>query len=657
MPISIVKERNVAKRKQTKKDIALVFGITKDYVFALANTLIGLKKHNKTFWDDIIVYHNGITELEQKCINKILPVKFTDLSKEEHFVEIAKSNVDVIDKYSVAAFYRYECLKLLDNYSQVIWNDVDILIQSDISELVNYGKQSGLAFSLALPNFVVGSSLKKIIKKYKMFAPLWNDGIMIVTDKLSKYHEMYDWCINATREYKDFLLWPDLAIFNLMIQEFDIIPENISREKYVCLPTSDNAGKASIVHAYGDKKFWNNLPYMKKFPEWVKNAIKWSKTLHKEKSISSLPLISCIMSCYERYDYLLEAVDSILAQSYANFEIIVVLEKSSEQSDIEKVLKSLKDDRIKIIKNTKKLGFPASLNVGIDAAKGMYIARMDDDDISLPCRFATQVKFMEKNNDIGIVGSAMVVFGQENSFAPVFCDSEYLKASTLVESPFKHPTVMMRKNLLDKYKLRYDPDYFTEDYELWSRAVYDFPTANIPEALVCYRAHNQQATSSGTNSNEQKIHTSHKKVMAKQIEKYLGLRLTDNELELLQTRKGYNDAIPDKNGIARLKKKAVEKIIEANRKSGVYDNEILAYILGKRDNGVFETINPHNTENPSSNELAVSSYKKILKSAVMPIVKPFYARLVDRMEKKMIEHDRAVQSNLQQQIDQLKTLR
>ena len=95
-----------------KKKCALVFGITNNYLFALANTLIGLKKNNKIFWDDIIVYVDTITDAEIKWINEIVPTKFVKVSSEDY--KNLKSKA--IEKYSIAAFYRYECFKLLDEY-------------------------------------------------------------------------------------------------------------------------------------------------------------------------------------------------------------------------------------------------------------------------------------------------------------------------------------------------------------------------------------------------------------------------------------------------------------------------------------------------------------------------------------------------------------
>ena len=636
-----------------KKNVALVFGITEEYGFALANTLIGLKKHNKKFWDDIIIYHDGLPNYIQNSIKKIIDVIFIDLSTKDSFKNIDKIDASVIKKYSVATFYRYECFNLLKDYHQVIWNDVDILIQGDISGLLDYGKKTGVAFSSALSSFVMASSLKKLLTEYNMFAPLWNVGIMVLTDNLKDYEKKYNWCIEATCRYGEKLLWPDLAVLNLMLQEFDIEPENIDKNKYVCLPLSENARDAIILHAYGDKKFWNYLKYLRGYPEWMENATEWSKIFYSDAK-NDTPLVSCIMSCYERYDYLDESIASLLAQSYSNFEIIVVLEKSSVQKRIEKKLKEYKDDRIVIIKNEKKLGFPASLNVGINKAKGKYIARMDDDDISMPCRFEEQVRLLEKEAKYGIVGSDMMVFGREDSYAPTFRSSSYLKASTLVESPFKHPTVMMRKELLDKYDLRYDPDYYTEDYELWSRLIYLTEGTNISRPLVYYRSHSEQAT--GTNSNEEKIHTSHKRVMFNQFKKHLGLELTDNELEVLQTRKWF-DTIYDFSGIKSLRNDTIKKIIEANDVKKVYSYGVLRSLLCDRKNGTYIEYKQLQEQVATDNNAGeVRSLRSVLKRIIKYPLSPIYNRMLDRFEKVMIKHDMDVQSSLQQQIDEIRLL-
>ncbi len=626
-----------------KKKVALVFGITKDYTFALANVLIGLVKHNKKFWDDIIVYHDGMPEYDQASINRIAEVKFIDLSTSEHFEKIAQANIETIEKYSIATFYRFECLKLLDEYHQVIWNDVDIMIRGDISGLMNYGEESGVAFSMALSDFVVGSSFSKLNFDYEMFRRLWNVGIMVLTDKLDNYEKIYEWCIDATVKYQDILLWPDLAVLNLMLQEYNIEPENIDRDKYVCLPTAEQADDALILHAYGDKKFWNDLDYMKDYPEWMENAIKWSRMAYANAK-DNTPLVSCVMSCYERYDYLKESIDSVLAQSYPNFEIIVVLEASKNQKEIADFLMQYKEPRIRIIKNEKRLGFAESLNVGIDKAKGDYVARLDDDDIAMARRFAIQVDYLEQHRDVGIVGGNMVVFGHNKGKFLTFSDYEMIKVATLFGTPFMHPTVMMRKDMLDKYGLRYDPDYFTEDYELWSRAVYCFKCANIPEYLTFYRSHSSQATS---DNNDAKIHNSHKAIMRKQLKKYLDLDLNENEIETIQVRRDCLSKVTDAEGAFALRNVTMNKVITANKERGVYNEEDLWYVInwGK----------PSEVDGGACGEIPIASKtKKGIKKIIKSVINPVYGRLVGKMEAMMMNHDEELRLDLQRQIDSVK---
>lgn len=639
----------MVKKGTKKKNVALVFGITKDYTFALANVLFGLKKYNKKFWDDIIVYHDGVADYEQRAINEILPVSFIDLSKTEHFVDILESKIGTMEKYSVAAFYRYECLKLLDDYHKVIWNDVDILIQGDISGLLDYAKEKGLAFSIAKSNFVMGSSLKRLVKDYKMFVPLWNDGLMVLDDKLKNYQEIYEWCISATKKYEKELLWPDLAILNLMLQEFDIEPENIDPDKYVCLPTSKKAKEAAIVHAYGDRKFWNDLEYMKLYPIWMKDSIKWSKMAYKNVS-SDIPLVSCVMSCYERYDYLEESINSLLAQSYPNFEIIVVLEKAKNQAKIAEFLTGFKDSRIKVIKNKEKLGFAASLNVGIDAAKGEFIARMDDDDVAMSRRFSMQVRYLSEHPKVGIVGGNMEVFGRNEGKFMTFKDYEAIKAMTLIGTPFMHPTVMMRKSYLDKNKLRYDPEYFTEDFELWSRAVYLFECANIPEVLTFYRSHEMQATGGGLDTNENKIHGSHKRIVKRQLLERLGLDLDDNGIELIQTRRNRIYEVADIEGAVKWRKEAVHKVLVANEERKAYDVRALEYVLNygaPTEDGEMEIVEKKVLP------IEPSLVKKGMRRLMRPILKPVYGRIFGRAEELMIAHDEELRFELQKQLDEI----
>ena len=126
-----------------------------------------------------------------------------------------------------------------------------------------------------------------------------------------------------------------------------------------------------------------------------------------------LPLISVIMPCYNREKYIVEAIESILNQTYTNFEFIIIDDCSTDNTfEIVKEY-AKKDNRILALKKDKNYCYVHSLNKGIEIAKGKYIARMDDDDISLPERFEKQVEFLEKNEDIIALGTFIEIFSDD----------------------------------------------------------------------------------------------------------------------------------------------------------------------------------------------------------------------------------------------------
>ena len=201
------------------------------------------------------------------------------------------------------------------------------------------------------------------------------------------------------------------------------------------------------------------------------------------------PKISVLMPVYNtREDWLKEAVDSILNQTFSDFELLVIDDKTSDEND--KILKQYNDIRIKYIKGDKK-GIAHALNKGIELAKGEYIARMDSDDISLPYRFEKQIAFLEQNPDISIVGSWFEMFPKKQLIRhPIFPKYiDFLRGNSI-----GHPTIMFRKKDFEKYDLTYVYDYACEDYELWSKAVRFIKIANMQEVLLKYRWHGNNAS-------------------------------------------------------------------------------------------------------------------------------------------------------------------
>ena len=182
---------------------------------------------------------------------------------------------------------------------------------------------------------------------------------------------------------------------------------------------------------------------------------------------------------------------SILNQTFSDFEFFIIDDGSNDDSV--KIIKSYDDNRIRLVENRNNLGQSETLNKGLRLAKGKYIARMDQDDISMPERLKKQFEFMENNSDIDVCGSWLQLMGKYNGILELETKSEKIKMNLLTNENLAHPTVMIRKRTLVKYDLNYNPAYsVAQDYDLWVR-MFDFCSfANIPEALIKYRMHDNQ---------------------------------------------------------------------------------------------------------------------------------------------------------------------
>ena len=203
------------------------------------------------------------------------------------------------------------------------------------------------------------------------------------------------------------------------------------------------------------------------------------------------PRISVLMPAYNAEKYLAEAIDSILGQTFGDFELIIINDGSTDNTA--NIVRKYKDKRIKFIDNKHNAGLIAVLNHGLDIARGEYVARMDADDISIPERFAKQVAFLDANPDVGLLGTCYKRFTSTSSKTAIVKHPKFVDYFKLLAGCYvAHPTAMFRRELFNRYDLRYDPDYrVCEDYELWSRVVRVTKIANLQESLLDYRVHGE----------------------------------------------------------------------------------------------------------------------------------------------------------------------
>jgi glycosyltransferase involved in cell wall biosynthesis len=201
------------------------------------------------------------------------------------------------------------------------------------------------------------------------------------------------------------------------------------------------------------------------------------------------PTVSVIMPVYNGADYLREALDSIFAQTFEQFELIVIDDGSTDSS--EEILKQYSDSRLRLFFQPNS-GLAATLNRGIELAQGQYIARMDQDDISRPERFAKQVAFLEKNPRCALLGTWAEIWEVRVKTERIHAhptDNATLRFELLFNNPFAHSSVMLRREaVMQVGGYSTDPSRQPpEDYELWSRLARHYELANLPEVLHIYR--------------------------------------------------------------------------------------------------------------------------------------------------------------------------
>lgn len=215
-----------------------------------------------------------------------------------------------------------------------------------------------------------------------------------------------------------------------------------------------------------------------------------------------MPVISVVMSVYkEPIDWLCQSIDSILNQTFKDFEFIIICDNPDYEEGIA-LLKdySQKDNRVVLMFNDENIGLTKSLNKGISVAKGKYIARMDADDIALSNRFELQMHEFALQDILGVCGTGVEYFGEINTtrFFPKTNDDIYL----FVENCFAHSTILAKSELMKKYKYNEECKY-AQDYDLWFRMYYDgVKFYNIPKVLLKYRTSKQQIGSNFKSSQD-----------------------------------------------------------------------------------------------------------------------------------------------------------
>src|SRR3990167_8120495 len=246
--------------------------------------------------------------------------------------------------------------------------------------------------------------------------------------------------------------------------------------------------------------------------------------------IQQRPVISVIMANYNTGHYLKLAVESILNQTFRDFEFIIIDDCSTNLEDMA-YLESITDSRLRLIRNTTNLGQTASLNKGIAHAKGQYIARMDSDDISTLNRFERQVAILNERPTISIVGSQAYLIdsaGKNLGTTSLPTTADSIWAYSILQCSLIHPVVMLRASIFKDLGYTFNTNYINQDFELWSRLLPSFLSVNIKEPLIYYRIRPDSMTSRYLEENiRNSVKIVSQRLVAENMENILSVRDID----------------------------------------------------------------------------------------------------------------------------------
>jgi len=284
--------------------------------------------------------------------------------------------------------------------------------------------------------------------------------------------------------------------------------------------------------------------------------------------------VTVLMPVYNAELYIRKAIDSIINQTFDDFEFLIFNDGSTDSSA--DIIRSYTDKRIKFCDSHQNQGHVYHLNHGIEIATGEYIARMDADDISLPTRLKEQVNFMDRSPNVGICGT-WFKFINSSYIVKHPTDDSQIRLALLNNCAIGHPTVMLRTGLLRRFNLRYDLSLVpAEDYLMWVKLTQHCKLANIPKVLLEYRIHSYQISSARKSDQEKKAEL----VRNCQIEMLLNRSLTETEIyyHSILFHSSPNIDIQLINNLQSW----INTMIYYNKKSRLYPELKLLYLLEKR---------------------------------------------------------------------------
>lgn len=293
--------------------------------------------------------------------------------------------------------------------------------------------------------------------------------------------------------------------------------------------------------------------------------------MKEEKSV----LATVIIASYNVEKYIKEAVDSILCQSYADFELFIIDDASTDKTW--EIIQQFADSRIRVFRNEKNLGQTKCLNFGIKQAQGKYVLIMDSDDIAHPDRLKVQIEYMEEHGDTVLAGAWLQCFGKQHNIIQSVQDYETLRARFIFDNVISNGTFIIRKEILDTYNISYNEEIrYAQDYCLAEEMSCYGKVTVIPKVLLRYRIHNSQVSSSKRVEQWECANVTRRRILER-----LNVHLTREEF-FLWAKFCVNDSTEvtavNKTDIVRI----IEQIKRNNAELGLYNSEKLGQELDRK---------------------------------------------------------------------------
>lgn len=289
----------------------------------------------------------------------------------------------------------------------------------------------------------------------------------------------------------------------------------------------------------------------------------------------TFPKATVLMPVYNAGKFLREAIDSILNQTFRDFEFLIINDGSTDNS--REIIQSYRDERIRLVDNETNIRLIATLNKGIELARGEYIARMDADDVCLPQRLEKQVAFMDAHPEVGLCGSFLRTLGLEKNYDIAFeTEHDRIKFRLFFDTHFPHPAAMLRKSVMMQHNLRFEKEYIhAEDFEMWNRMAEVCKLAIIPEVLVLKRSHREQISA---------VHIATQDKISRMIRtgliKKLGVNPSEKETDLYED--FLKSVLPCSRQQVGMLLDFFEKLVMANASAGVYRQDLFSGFFGEK---------------------------------------------------------------------------